>query len=69
MGFIGQTWKKIPINTPENVRLAKDTDRFKICKRENYMKSLNLGHSEVGQLKQLEKHILLPAPFNNLLLC
>jgi hypothetical protein len=33
------------------------------------MKSLNLGHYEVGKLKQLEKYILLPAPFNNLLLC
>ena len=52
MGFIGQTWKKIAINTPEDVRLAKDTDRLKTCKRKNYMKSLNLGHSEVGQLKQ-----------------
>lgn len=69
MGFIGQTWKKIAINTPEDVRLAKDTDRLKTCKRKNYMKSLNLGHSEVGQLKQLEKYILLPAPFNNLLPC
>jgi hypothetical protein len=69
MGFIGQTWKKIAINTPEDVRLSKDTDRFKTCKRKNYMKSLNLGHSEVGKLKQLEKYILLPAPFNNLLLC
>lgn len=56
-------------NKPEDVRLAKDTDRLKTCKRKNYMKSLNLGHSEVGQLKQLEKYILLPAPFNNLLLC
>jgi len=67
--FIGRTWKKIARNTPEDVRLAKDTDRLKTCKRKNYMKSLNLGHSEVGQLKQLEKYILLPAPFNNLLLC
>ncbi len=67
MGFIGQTWKKIAINTPEDVRLAKDTDRLKTCKRKNYMKSLNLGHSEIGQLKQLEKYILLPAPSSSVL--
>jgi hypothetical protein len=52
-------WKKIAINTPEDVRLAKDTDRLKTCQLQNSIQSLNLGHSEVGQLIKLEKYILL----------
>lgn len=48
MGFIGQTWKKIAINTPEDVRLAKDTDQLKTCQLQNYIKRF-APWPEVGQ--------------------